>query len=375
MNLAANARDAMPGGGFLRLETSHFDVDASSRREYPNLEPASYVQLTVTDSGAGMDAATKNRIFEPFFTTKSGQQGTGLGLATVFGIVEQAGGTIAVSSEPNKGSTFKIYLPMAEGGEIWHEPEPQPEVIRGTETILLVEDQSELRDLAEEILERHGYTVLAAASGREAIHLAERHPWPIQLMLTDVVMPGMTGRQLADRLKPARPAMKVLYMSGYTDDVVVRHGTLTAGVAYLQKPFTPESLAGKVREVLESTPPAKILVVDDEAGIRRLIRQALEAAGYGVLEAADGRDAIAQLKSHPVDAMIIDLVMPGQEGIETIRLTHEMRPELAIVAMSGAVDGSALAAASRLGTQAALAKPFNDDQLLDTIRDVLALQA
>ncbi len=372
MNLAVNARDAMPGGGQLAIETARLDLDATYAKVHPEVEPGQYVRLAMTDSGIGMDEATRSRIFEPFYTTKGNGEGTGLGLATVYGIVKQAGGSIWVYSEPGKGTTFKVYLPRVSEAPL---PEPAPKIgnLRGDETILVVEDQTDLRKLAKEILESHGYTVLTAADGGQAIWQAERHAGPIQLMLTDVVMPGMTARELAGRMKPLRPATKVLYMSGYTDDVVVHRGIVDLGVAYIQKPFTPGSLAAKVREVLGPVrPAATILVVDDEAGIRGLLRDLLKTAGYEVLEAEDGRQAMTQVETHHVDLMITDLIMPEQEGIETIGLLRQRQPNLKIIAMSGAMDSVFLEAASHLGTQATVAKPFNNEKLLETVQRVLA---
>jgi len=210
--------------------------------------------LAVTDTGTGMDKVTQGRIFEPFFTTKAQGEGTGLGLATVFGIVQQSGGTIGVRSEPGKGTTFEVYFPTADPAQVGPAAAAVPEcvAVRGSETILLVEDEERVRVLARAILRRYGYTVLEAQSPGDALLLCEQHPGPIHLLLTDVVMPRMSGRQLAERLVPIRPDMKVLYMSGYTDDVMVREGIQRSTIAFIQKPITPQRLAGKIRAVLGS---------------------------------------------------------------------------------------------------------------------------
>jgi len=252
MNLVVNARDAMPQGGKLTIATSNAEMDAIFVRDHPGSKIGSYVMLTVADTGCGIDAETQAHIFEPFFTTKERGKGTGLGLSTVYGVVKQSGGYVWVDSEPGKGASFKIYLPRFE--EAVNAPAASaasPEATRGTETVLLVEDSEPLRKLAHRFLENNGYRVVAAANGEEALQTAVQERDPIQLLLTDVVMPGMNGRVLASHLVLRQPGMKVLYMSGYTDSFISGHGVLEPGTYLLHKPFTEETLMRKVREVLD----------------------------------------------------------------------------------------------------------------------------
>jgi two-component system cell cycle sensor histidine kinase/response regulator CckA len=251
MNLAINARDAMPQGGKLTITIANAEMDDVSVRQHPGAVPGSYVMLSVSDTGCGMDHETQAHIFEPFFTTKELGKGTGLGLSTVYGIMKQSGGYISVYSELGRGTTFKSYLPRIEQSVTQVTPvRNTKDLVRGWETILLVEDAQPLRELARELLETKGYTVLEAANGADAIQVAEKYGKPIHLLLTDVVMPGMDGSKLAERMGHSYPGIKVLYMSGYTDDAIVHHGVLDSGITLLQKPFTRESLTHKVREVL-----------------------------------------------------------------------------------------------------------------------------
>jgi signal transduction histidine kinase len=256
VNLAVNARDAMPNGGRLTIETRNVELDESYAAEHPDVRPGRYVLITVTDTGVGMDATTKSRIFEPFFTTKVRGKGTGLGLATVYGIVQQTGGHIMPYSEPDQGTTMRVYLPRVDDPT---DPLERPidhatEILGGTETILLVEDEAPVRAVTRQLLERNGYSVLEASDGRSALALlgSDRESGHVDLLLTDVIMPGMSGRELANELKMRRPEIRVLFMSGYTDDAVVRHGMLEPGLAYLEKPFRPPVLLRKVREVLQA---------------------------------------------------------------------------------------------------------------------------
>ena len=250
MNLVVNSKDAMPSGGRITIQTENITLDESDRREHTFIRPGHYVMLSVSDNGLGMTKETQSRIFEPFFTTKEKGKGTGLGLSTVYGIVKQTGGYVMVQSEVGSGTTFNIYLPLVE-----EKPEPHvaaaPRIVNGgSETVLLVEDEESVRQLVRETLESKGYRVLEAENGQAGVAAAANHKGPIDLVITDVVMPGMSGRELAQRIEEARPDTKVLYLSGYTEDAIISEGTIESGTAFLQKPFTLQNLSRKVREVL-----------------------------------------------------------------------------------------------------------------------------
>jgi PAS domain S-box-containing protein len=253
MNLAVNARDAMPRGGTLAIATADVVLDAASVAGDPDVAPGPYVRISVSDTGCGMDAEVLSHLFEPFFTTKGAGRGTGLGLSTVYGIVKQSGGHITVQSEVGRGTRFDVYLPRLAAAE-GRSPAPRPsqERVRGTETILVAEDDEIVRRLTRRALETYGYKVLLAASSEEALAACERHEGPIALLLTDVVMPGLSGRDLADRVVGRRPATRVLYVSGYTAGIIASHGVLDPEMELLEKPFTPEGLLRKVREVLDA---------------------------------------------------------------------------------------------------------------------------
>ncbi|MBI5396583.1 MAG: PAS domain S-box protein [Verrucomicrobia bacterium] len=255
-NLAVNARDAMPEGGTVTLQTANAELDEAYASEHAEVTPGHYVLLTVSDTGTGMTDEVKAHLFEPFFTTKGLGKGTGLGLATIYGIVKQSGGHITVYSEVGHGTTFKVYLPRVEGAaEVVASAKASKEVPRGTETILLVEDEEQVRKLARAVLEECGYTVLAAGSGSEALFLAKQHKGKLDLLLTDMIMPGINGRVLAKTLQPQNPTMRFIFMSGYTDTGILPKNLLAEGAAFLQKPFAVDTLTRKVRDVLDAPGP------------------------------------------------------------------------------------------------------------------------
>jgi PAS domain S-box-containing protein len=256
LNLALNARDAMPRGGTLSIETANVELDQSYAAGHPGSAVGPHIMLVISDTGIGMDRGVQEHLFEPFYTTKELGKGTGLGLATVYGIVKQSGGSIFVYSETDRGTSFKIFLPRVEMPfEVASAPAPTPTRLHGSETILLVEDQSEVSSVVHDILARHGYVVLAATNGAEALQVAESYHQRIDFLFTDVVMPGMSGRDLAEQFLQQYPDARVLYMSGYTDDSVVQQGIIEHTVAFIQKPFTPTGLLQKVREVLDTDAP------------------------------------------------------------------------------------------------------------------------
>jgi two-component system cell cycle sensor histidine kinase/response regulator CckA len=254
MNLAVNARDAMPQGGMLTVGTANVVLDEDYASQHVDVQPGQYVMLAVSDTGIGMDDHIRSHIFEPFFTTKVKGKGTGMGLSTVYGIVKQSGGYIWVYSEPNQGSTFKIYLPRVDDPiETQEAANLADELPTGAETVLLVEDEEAVRSLVCRVLRASGYTVLESLNPADALRMAREHPDPIHLLLTDVVMPQMSGREVANHVIVLRPSTKVLFISGYTDDAIVHHGVLDPKTAFLHKPFSPDDLARKVREVLDNS--------------------------------------------------------------------------------------------------------------------------
>jgi hypothetical protein len=375
LNLAVNARDAMPEGGRLLIETAKVELDESYVRSHPEARAGWYVMLAVSDNGIGMDEATRQLIFEPFFTTKEAGKGTGLGLSMVQGIIAQSGGHIEVDSELGQGTTFKIYLPaLAEEAADTEMPTTVP-ALGGQETVLVVEDRAEVRNYAVEVLKMYGYHVIPAENGGEALLLCEREHHQIHLVLTDAAMPNLSGWELAQRLEKLRTGIKVLFMSGYTDDVIPHHGALDKGVHFISKPFSPEQLAGKVRAVLDpQRPAARILLADDEAAVRGFLRAVLEQGGYEVIEAADGEQALEQVRAGQVDLLITDLVMPVLEGLETIQALRRDDPGVGVIAISGAFGSQYLKTAQLLGADAVLSKPVSPELLLSSVAEVLKLR-
>jgi CheY-like chemotaxis protein len=373
MNLAINARDAMPDGGQIVIETGQGEIDQAAASASA-ARPGRYALLSVTDAGAGMSPDVQERIFEPFFTTKGAGTGTGLGLSTAYGIVHQAGGWIDVRSSPGSGSRFEIWLPVTDAAAVdAAAPPPAAGSGRGEETLLIVEDQGEVRRLALSILKASGYRLLEAENAEQALQLSAGYAGGIDLLITDVIMPGLNGRQLADRLAKERPGLKVLYTSGYAADVIALEGSLEPGMAYLPKPFGAAQLAAKVREVLGAgRGPSTLLVIDDDPAVRGFLRQILAGAGYIVVEAGDGRSGMSKIEPHRVDLVITDLVMPEQEGLETLQRLRAERPNLPVIVISGAFGGSYLKTARRLGATAALAKPIDPETLLRAVREALA---
>jgi CheY-like chemotaxis protein len=373
MNLVINARDAMPGGGKIVIETARREIHESPAASSA-ADPGRYAVLSVADTGVGMSPEIQERIFEPFFTTKGVGTGTGLGLSTAYGIVRQAGGWIEVQSSRGNGSQFEVWLPLTDVETIEPAaPQVAPDAVRGQETLLIVEDQPDVRRMSLSILKANGYRLLEAGNAEQALRLSASYSGKIDLLVTDVIMPGLNGRQLADRLVEERPGLKVLYTSGYTADVIALHGSLEPGMEYLPKPFGAAQLSAKVREVLASGRPQRtVLLIDDDLAVRAFLRQVLHEAGYLVAEAGDGRSGMSKLEQMTVDLVITDLVMPEQEGLETVQRLRAERPELPVIVISGAFGGSFLKTARRFGAMASLSKPIDPQDLLRAVSDALS---
>ena len=370
MNLVVNARDAMPGGGTLTIETKELGTDETSR----TVSPRSWVVISVKDTGVGMDEATQAHLFEPYFTTKETGKGSGLGLSTIHGIIVQSGGHIQVKSAPAAGTTFRVFLPKIEGSASLPERIEATHYLFGTETVVVVEDQAEVRAYTAAALKAYGYQVRTAENPRAALLVAQREGKGIDLVLTDVVMPDMSGRDLAARLALIRPSLKVLYMSGYSSDLMAREGVLDDGLVLLEKPFSPEQLAQKVREVLG---PSKVLgrvLVLAEPEVRRLLHELLSRGGFDVVEAAGGGQTGAAEQASPVDLVITELPTAEQRAIKTVRELREQMPGVAVIVILEAAGARFLELEKLVAADGAVTKPINAEFLFKIVREVYGAQ-
>jgi two-component system, cell cycle sensor histidine kinase and response regulator CckA len=351
MNLVVNARDAMPQGGKVIVETANVEIDERFAQDHMGIMPGKHVMLTVSDTGYGIDKETIAQIFDPFFTTKEKGKGTGLGLPTVYGIVKQSGGYIWVGSESEKGTTFKIYLPQTQEQLVIKKDRIGKKEQKGNgEQILLVEDEESFRALLKKNLSNLNFKVTAAPNGSEALRLVKENRLKPDLVITDVVMPGMSGSTLAERLRHTQPDMQVLYMSGYTDNAIVHHGVLDPGTPFIQKPFNIRELVSKIWEVLQehltySRSGKSILMIDDDAQIRDLVRWFCKKGGHDFVGVDSSASAIKVLAGQPVDVMFVDMNIPGTDGkriLEEIRAAGYTTPAIVLTGDSYKVDIDAL---------------------------------
>jgi CheY-like chemotaxis protein len=352
----------MPQGGRLIVETANVEWDQEQCRAHPDRLPGRYAAVSITDAGIGMSSDVQQRIFDPFFTTKEPGKGTGLGLSVVQGIVTQSDGFLEVRSQVNQGTTFLAYFPAVRGPvEYSSARQTEPRPMSGCETVMLVEDQVEVRKLLRRTLESHGHTVLEAVDGQEALALAAAHAGPIDLVVTDMVMPGMSGRAMVEQLRSQLPELKVLFISGYTDDSVVRHATVDATPGFLQKPFAPIALVRKVRELLEDSKSVgrHLLFIDDEGPLVFLATRVLQEHGYRVSGCSTAADALAAFNRDPMsfDIVITDLKMRDMSGLDLAKQLHALRPDLPVIIATGYVDDEIEMKAAAAGVAAVLAKP------------------
>jgi PAS domain S-box-containing protein len=369
LNLAVNARDAMQRGGKLVIETKNIEIAASESQRAEEPVPGKYVLLRISDTGQGIDSETLTHIFEPFFTTK-GEAGTGLGLSTVYGIVKLSGGFISVDSEPLRGTTFAIYLPRI-SAPVTEIQTHDSKTLGGNQTILLMEDDVSLRQLAKTALEGRGYKVFTPTTTDEALALSREHGLQIDLLITDVIMPGHSGPELAEHILKNNSAMRVLFMSGYTDDMVARHKVDGSKFLLLEKPFTLDSLARRVHEALQASPPSgrTILVVDDDERVRSFACGILDQAGHHVLTAANGVDACRFLSRLPFDIVLMDLVMPYKDGIDLIAKIRQDWPAITIIGISS-IPTTIEDAGMHFSNVAILPKPLKSEDLVDLVKRI-----
>ncbi|MBW2107038.1 MAG: PAS domain S-box protein [Deltaproteobacteria bacterium] len=380
MNLCTNAGHAMrQKGGVLEVSLEDVYLDAQAAAGNPDLRPGEYERLCVSDTGDGIDRPTLERIFDPFFTTKGLDEGTGLGLSVVHGIVKGHGGAITVYSEPKKGTTFHVYLPKIESQQA-PRTKTDTSVPMGDERILFVDDEQALVDIGKRTLGRLGYDVVARTSSIEALKLFEARPDRFDLVITDENMPNMTGTQLAGKLMSIRPDIPIILCTGYSQSISEQSAKAMGINGFVMKPMVSHDIAKIVRHVLDqqktkhSQAQARILIVDDDGHFRSMLRQTLERAGYDPVEARDGEEGIGLFREHPFDLVITDIIMPGKEGLETIMELRKDYPDAKIIAMSGGgrlTSDDHLALAKASGAQAVLAKPFSKNQLLKVVGNLL----
>jgi len=368
MNLIVNARDAMTGGGIVAIETKTSDIAESGQAGGP---PRSWVVIAVRDTGVGMDEATQAHLFEPYFTTKEIGRGSGLGLSTIHGIIAQSGGHIQVESAPGAGTTFWIYFPKMEGPISIPKSIEETTNLFGTETVLVVEDEAEVRAYTVAALKAYGYRVHTAENAHEALLFVQQKTSAIDLLLTDVVMPSMSGRDLAAKLAPLRPSLKVLYMSGYSSEIVAHHGMLEEGLKLVEKPFSPEQLALKVREVLGPPKSLGRVLVSADAEVRTLLRLPLIRRGYEVVEAANSKELESAGQAKPPDLIVTELPTAQQQAIETVRELRKRMPGAGIIAILEATGGRFLEMERLVAADGAIAKPISIGFLMNTVRTVL----
>ncbi len=372
MNLAINARDAMPSGGTLTIETANVDVAADETSRF-GLPPGRYVSLVVRDTGHGMDEGMLSHIFEPFFTTKEAGKGSGLGLPTVYGIVKQSGGEIGVESTPSVGTMVRVFLPRVDAApSAAPSAPPTSTVARGHETLLLVEDEDLVRELVREFLEDAGYHVLEARDAEEALRIAHAGARPIDLLVTDVVLPGMNGSDLVQELQRVLPNVKTVYVSGYPGDAMFRQGAFEPGSAFLAKPFTRHVLTQKVREVLDEQPATAgaVLVLDDDTDICRLLSGILRRAGYIVFDRL--HDVPRDRSGKPlVDVVLLDLASNESSRAAALQVLKRELPAVNCVLMAGAFGNRLLEDVDGLGVTATLQKPLNEHSVLEAVARAL----
>jgi CheY-like chemotaxis protein len=339
LNLAVNARDAMPKGGDLTIETANARLDDNYVANHAEVAPGHYVVIAVTDTGTGMSKEVASRVFEPFYTTKEVGKGTGLGLSMVYGFVKQSGGHVKIYTEEGHGTTVKIYLPRLMSEEASEDEATLTqglEVSRHRETILVVEDDDDVRAYTVECLRELGYRVIEAHDGVSALRLLERQEEPLDLLFTDVVMPRMSGRELADAARERQPNLKVIYTSGYTRNAIVHGGRLDPGVDLIAKPFTYQALAQKVRDVLDRGKSGRVLVVEADATVRALAGEALAKAGYTVDEAANASELFSKVRSAQggFDAVVLDFGLPDRAGDTLVAELRALHADLPILIAS-----------------------------------------